>query len=465
MIIGPPVLANGDAQLAGDALGPHHSFLWERREGKTQLANQLAALIGVEPDAPLSVSDFASLIHPDDLHQVTEGFCRSMRSGAAFDVVLRLRRDPAEMPLWLNVRGDFLRDGDGAHQAVKGMVTDISQWRLQDSPIIGLDMQPDTRICEQDLLNCLPQMVWSARADGVTDFYSQRWYDFTGVPVGSTDGDRWSDVLHPDDADLAAAQWALCVQQGQDYEIEYRIRKHTGEYAWVLARAVLARDTAERPLRWYGTCTDIDDRKTAESRRDLIADELAHRIKNVFTVVNSLIALSTDRDTQTIVSAALTGRVAALAGAYRHVMPAETAAGAGSAGTVQGLMHDLLLPYNQNDETRVVIEGDDFPVARGTATALALLFHELATNGVKYGSLGVSGGRVTIEIRIDGDQIDMIWRESGGQGVTDPGTECGFGTNLVDRVARMLLNATIERTWHPDGLAVRVSMPIKRLQG
>ncbi len=113
-------------------------------------------------------------------------------------------------------------------------------------------------------LNAIPQMVWSTRADGFHDFYNDRWYEFTGTPLGSTDGAGWSGMFHPDDQPRAWERWNASLQTGGPYEIEYRLRHNDGSYRWVLGRALPIRNEAGEIVRWMGTCTDIDDRIDAE---------------------------------------------------------------------------------------------------------------------------------------------------------------------------------------------------------
>ncbi|WP_175577826.1 PAS domain-containing protein [Mongoliimonas terrestris] len=115
-------------------------------------------------------------------------------------------------------------------------------------------------------LDTMPQMVWSTRPDGFHDYYNQRWYDFTGVPEGSTDGAGWNDIFHPHDQADAWRKWRHALATGDLYEIEYRLRRHDGVYRWVLGRALPIRDAQGVIERWYGTCTDIDDLKTVERR-------------------------------------------------------------------------------------------------------------------------------------------------------------------------------------------------------
>jgi PAS domain S-box-containing protein len=114
------------------------------------------------------------------------------------------------------------------------------------------------------IADSIDQMIWSTRPDGFHDYFNQRWYDFTGVPAGSTDGEEWNGMFHPDDQDRAWAVWRRSLETGEPYQIEYRLRHHSGTYRWVLGRARPVRDPDGNVLRWYGTCTDIDDLKGAE---------------------------------------------------------------------------------------------------------------------------------------------------------------------------------------------------------
>lgn len=175
-------------------------------------------------------------------------------------------------------------------------------------------------------------------------------------------------------------------------------------------------------------------------------------------MVNSLISLSTDRDTKTVVASALAGRIAALAGAYQHVMPPAADVLSVPAGTLHGLLQDLFIAYSRKGEDRIGVKGHDVPIGRGTATALALLFHKFATNAVNHGSLANPDGRVGIIVTKRDDRIDMRWQETGGGDAVDPGSVVGFGTGLADRVAAMQLGAIMERDWHADGLTVRMSI-------
>jgi len=137
----------------------------------------------------------------------------------------------------------------------------------------------------QTIANSIDQMVWSTRADGYHDYYNQRWYDFTGVRAGTTDGEDWEGIVHPDDRERTWELWKESLATGEPYRIEYRLRHHSGRYRWTLGRALPMRDEAGRITRWFGTCTDVQDivearDVLARSREDLerlVAERTADR--------------------------------------------------------------------------------------------------------------------------------------------------------------------------------------------
>ena len=114
------------------------------------------------------------------------------------------------------------------------------------------------------MADSIDQMIWSTTPDGFHDYYNRRWYEYTGVPEGSTDGEAWNGMFHPDDQERAWGVWRHSLETGEPYHIEYRLRHRSGDYRWVLGRAQPVRDETGAIARWYGTCTDIHDFKLAE---------------------------------------------------------------------------------------------------------------------------------------------------------------------------------------------------------
>ncbi|HZF95259.1 MAG TPA: PAS domain-containing protein [Allosphingosinicella sp.] len=116
------------------------------------------------------------------------------------------------------------------------------------------------------LADSIDHMIWSTRPDGYHDYYNRRWYEFTGVAEGSTDGDRWNAMFHPEDRERAWDVWRRSLATGDPYHIEYRLRHRSGEHRWVLGRAQPVRDASGAIRRWYGSCTDVHDLRLAQDK-------------------------------------------------------------------------------------------------------------------------------------------------------------------------------------------------------
>jgi PAS domain S-box-containing protein len=315
------------------------------------------------------------------------------------------------------------------------------------------------------LADALPHMVWSTLPDGFHDYYNERWYEFTGMPNGSTDGEGWNGMFHPDDQARAWRIWRHSLETGEPYEIEYRLRHHTGEYRWTLGRALPIRDANGAIVRWMGTCTDIHEAKQHADKVEILSRELSHRIKNIFAVIRSLVSLSARQQPEHKPFAEqIKDRITALGRAHEFVRPhSEESRPEVEAITLHGLFREILAPYPALDEGRITLAGDDVPVDDRSATALALLIHELATNATKYGALTSDGGKVAIETKLDRAALALTWSESGGPPVSAP-AKTGFGTTLCDVSMRGQLGGELEWDWRPNGLAVRVSVPSRVLE-
>jgi PAS domain S-box-containing protein len=114
------------------------------------------------------------------------------------------------------------------------------------------------------LADSIDQMIWSTRPDGHHDYYNRRWYEYTGVARGATDGEAWNEMFHPDDRERAWQVWRHSLATGEPYHIEYRLRHRSGDYRWVLGRAQPVRGPSGDIVRWYGTCTDIHELRLAQ---------------------------------------------------------------------------------------------------------------------------------------------------------------------------------------------------------
>ena len=336
---------------------------------------------------------------------------------------------------------------------------DAAAWRHAENDQRRVVRDSENRF--RALADTMPQMVWATLPDGYHDYYNARWYEFTGVPAGSTDGTGWNDIFHVDDRERAWSVWRHSLATGDPYQIEYRLRHVDGTYRWVLGRALAIRDEAGEIARWFGTCTDIHEQKLALEQREVISQELSHRIKNIFAVISGLISFAArSRPDFAPLASDLRDRITALGRAHDFVRPhSPNSLPAARQDSLEGLLGELFAPYQRNDGERLLVTGDDIAIDDRSATPLALLFHELATNATKYGALSNEAGRIAIVIARQGDRVTITWQERGGPPVSEPAGAKGFGSQLIEMSAIRQLGGRVTRDWQPAGLRMTIDLP------
>lgn len=310
----------------------------------------------------------------------------------------------------------------------------------------------------QFMLDSVPDIAWSAAPGPVFDFFNARFGETTGEPA-PTNIDGWRKVIHPDDFKATEARFKDALGAPRPFEDEWRLKQADGEYRWVLSRAVPSSDDP-RAARWFGTLTDIDEGRRIREEREMLAGELAHRIKNIFSVVIGLISLNARGDAAREEFAAnLSENIRALSRAQEYALQMDNIA----ADDLAGLLEMLMAPYGVHGAQTVSISGDAVRFGPRAATPLALVFHELATNSAKYGALSTGDGTVAIEIERRDDDAVIAWREQGGPEIEAPETQ-GFGSRLVTFAISRQLAGDISHHWEPGGLHTVITLPLGRLR-
>jgi PAS domain S-box-containing protein len=204
---------------------------------------------------------------------------------------------------------------------------------------------------------------------------------------------------------------------------------------------------------FIGFLRDITERKALEERQQRMLQESDHRVKNMLTVVGS-IARQTARVSPDIdsFSEAFSGRLESLARAHQLLVGKVREDVALSALAEQVLGADVA-------EDRARFGGPELLLKPRQVLGLSMVLHELYTNAVKYGALCGENGHVELDWRIDGDELEMSWSETGGTCEADvPST--GFGNRMIALSVKADLGGTIERDWRPEGLRAVLRFPL-----
>ena len=316
----------------------------------------------------------------------------------------------------------------------------------------------------QFMLDSVPDIAWSATPDPRTAapnaeiaYFNARFTEMTGRPA-RVDIEDLREVVHPDDVETSFAKFAHAMEIAAFFEDEWRLRMKDGSYRWVISRAVPSTDDPATAL-WFGTLTDIDERYRISQERELLAGELAHRIKNIFAVINGLISLNARGNEQVQDFAdALKNTIYALSRAQDMALRINAAQG----GDLLELLTVLTEPYGIRGVDCVHIAGDKVTFSPEIATPLALVFHELATNSAKYGALSASQGNLTITVEQHGATVKISWDEKGGPAVTAP-EDIGFGSRLIDLALGNQLGGSITKDWRKDGLKADITLSVESL--
>ncbi len=452
-------LSQEKLELALTSSGLVGTWDWDIKRDRVTADERFARLFSVSTEDAadgLPIQSFLAAIHPDDRARVRSEIDNAVSSVGTARFEYRLVQADGSIR-WVVTSGKVQAVAAGRPTRLPGVVVDITDERRIAEQLAESEQRFRT------LADTMPQMVWSTLPDGYHDYYNARWYEFTGVPEGSTDGEGWSGMFHPDDQDRAWSVWRHSLATGEPYRIEYRLRHRSGEYRWVLGQALPIRDSAGRISRWFGTCTDIHEARLAQEEREVVAQELSHRIKNIFAVIGGIIGLSARSHPEARDFAdRLRARIFSLGRAHDFVRPHSRASQPrANPSSLHALVRELLQPYRVGDVDRVHFAGEDTAIDEGAATPLALLFHELATNAAKYGALSGPEGRIDISTETVGDDLRLVWRETGGPKPQPGGA--GFGSRLIALSVEGQLRGRLERSYDDAGLVVTLCVPLASL--
>ena len=172
------------------------------------------------------------------------------------------------------VHSEFVPDRD-AQGEVKGfvaVVSDITESKRQQ------DALRESERRYRFMAEAIPQIVWTADAEGGLDYYNRRWTEYTGLTLEQTINGGLLEIFYPDDLAPSFDAWWEALRTGHPYAMEHRIRGTDGLYRWFLTRAVAMRDGDDRIVKWFGTATDIDAQKRASERERLLGS-LGERLR------------------------------------------------------------------------------------------------------------------------------------------------------------------------------------------
>jgi two-component sensor histidine kinase len=207
--------------------------------------------------------------------------------------------------------------------------------------------------------------------------------------------------------------------------------------------------------------------QVALKQQEILTAEMSHRVKNLFSIVASMINVSKRSATSAAdMAEILSGRLHALAAAHALVRPSfNSGIGQPFEGTVslKGLVFAIMKPHEAKGTKCFVANGKEIILGDRATTGLALVLHELATNAAKYGALSQDGGCVSVTWKQQDDALALHWRESGGPSIAAEPAHRGFGSTLARNTIEHQLGGTLALDWLEQGLAAEFVLPLAKL--
>jgi len=326
--------------------------------------------------------------------------------------------------------------------------------------MLEVPISTDAELAQQ-LLSAAPIVLYVYDVQKETSiFQNRRLSDMLGHGELDGSGSEWERLIHPEDAVRFPEHRARLktIEPGQTLSWEFRLRDCDGEWRWFVSRDVLlSRDDDGKPLLIVGSAADVSEQKKAEQHKELLAEEMRHRARNLVAVVQAIGRMSRPKNQPEankyidafmgrLLTLLNTGGIV-LSSADRHADLAEIA-------------RTTLAPFEMTSD-RIRVNGPSVVLPERTVANIALALHELATNAVKYGALSNDEGSVSLNWTFDGDtkKISLEWMESGGPPVSAPNSE-GFGGLVIRQSVARERHGNVTLDYAPEGLRCRMEMEI-----
>ena len=188
--------------------------------------------------------------------------------------------------VFLNFVYEPMIESSGSVIGIMAVATDITEQVIARQKIERSEKQL------RQVSDLMPQMVWVTDEAGAHKYFNQQWYDFTQSDYEGARNEGWFQYFHPEDKPQASEKWRNSLQTGKIYEMEFRLKNgNSGNYSWVLGRAVPIRDADGEIYKWFGTCTDIHEYKQQELQKDDFIGIASHELKTPLTTVKASLQL------------------------------------------------------------------------------------------------------------------------------------------------------------------------------
>lgn len=453
------------AQTLGGAV----PFECDYSDNQVLASKAFKTLVGLLPEQPLNEATLLERVHPNDRPKLAQEIELCASRPGPYESTCRVIL-PDDTVRWVLWRGESQLGPDGKVQNFAGVMIDITTRKEIEDELRTSRAEANARFRElQALYQNAP--VGLALLDREFRYLrvNQFLAELNGMTVDQMIGRGIFDIL-PDIRirEPYMRQVLITGVPVRDVEVEATTPRDAHAKMAFRMHYYPLQDERGIVVGVGVVAEDVTAQRRAEKARELLSRELSHRIKNLFTVISGIVALSARGDNALAAFArTVRGRIQALAQAHDLVRPVEWDRDATrEPPTFQSLLRMILAPYAPDNwrSERIVITGDDPKIGAGAATAIALALHEFATNAAKYGSLSSENGRLFVDCQLTDNKLEIVWREREGPPVLFEPKLNGFGSLLAHRSLVDDLGGKVALDWAREGLTMRLVLPRNALE-
>jgi PAS domain S-box-containing protein len=316
-----------------------------------------------------------------------------------------------------------------------------------------------------------PVMIWSSGTDKKCNFFNHGWLKFTGRVMEQELGDGWTQGVHPDDLDHCLKTYHKSFEAGEPFQMEYRLRRHDGEYRWIQDRGVPIFLGDQTFNGYIGSCIDItEDKRNTEiilgqlNEKDVLLREIHHRVKNNLQIIMSLLGLQAMRAPKEFAEFLRDSqnRIRAMAIVHENLYHSENISHLDLSAYLNRLTNMIAASYLRPDQKiKINVDSSHIAISLDKAVPCGLITNEIVTNSLRHAfPLSKPSGQVSIQCLAENHHV-LLKIEDTGIGLPekiDPATADSFGLRLISLLAKQL-NAELKVN-RAEGTAYQIKFDV-----
>lgn len=343
-----------------------------------------------------------------------------------------------------------VKDPDGSVMGASAIARDVTEQKRIEAAL------RDSEARFRMMADTAPVMVWMAGPDTHITFINKRWLEFTGRTVQEEIGDNWFTGIHHDDLDRCRTSYLEAFKSEQPFFLEYRLRRHDGEYRWIMDTGVPLFDESGRFGGYIGTCMDLTERKDMEDQlrrmlkeKESLLREVHHRVKNNLQVISSLLNLQSASIKDPLVNQLFREcqvRITSIALLHETLHRSSDLSRIKMGDYIRTLTGHLFRSYGVDPNVIVLeLNVDDVEFDIDTGLTCGLIIDELVSNCLKHAFVDDGGGKVHIDLLDHMDGTFTLCVSDDGVGIPKDGVlnnPDSLGLELVSLLAEKLDGST-----------------------